>query len=80
MTIYEIKRAHLSKDPDSHFFDRSIMKFFGQTLGAFRVAKMEDGRFRISAPQIFRDAVGRPITSGKTVRFFNPSTGELEIA
>lgn len=34
-TIYDIKAA---QPADSHFFDRSSMKFFGQTLKMFRVS------------------------------------------
>lgn len=36
MTIYELKREH-ERLTQGHWFDRSSMKFFGDTLGNFRV-------------------------------------------
>lgn len=71
MTIYDIKRL-VEQGSDSHFFERSSMAFFGQTLKMFRVAKMEDGRYRISAPY----GPGKP--KGETVRFFDPKTNKLD--
>ncbi len=71
MTIYDIKR--LSEADAPHFFDRKTLKFFGQTMRSFRVAKMEDGRYRISAP-----IINSNLRVGETVRFFNPVNNKLE--
>ena len=70
MTIYDIKSR--VQETESKFFDRSTLKFFGQTMRMFRVAKMPDGRYRISAPF----GPGQP--RGETVRFFDPTTNRLE--
>lgn len=69
MTIYDIKR--LTEQTNPHFFDRKTLAFFGQKMRCFRVAKMDDGRYRISCPY----GPGKP--KGETVRFFNPQTNEL---
>lgn len=63
LTIYDIKR--LSADSSPYFFSRSTMKFFGQTLADFRVYRL--------------DKINRYwIVCGKTERYFNPETNELE--
>jgi hypothetical protein len=72
MTIYDIKYRTLETAP--HFFTRSSMKFFGQTLKSFNVNKQPDGRFRISAPMIDK----RGTYTGDTVRYFNPITNMLD--
>ena len=72
MTIYEIKR--LTQDTAPYFFSRDTMRFFGQTLGSFRVKKQEDGRFKVSAP-----SGDNWDGDHETVRFFNPENNELEL-
>ena len=71
MTIYEIKRRVQETSP--YFFNTKSLKFFGQTLRSFSVHKAGE-RFYISAPT--RDSSGRIV--GRTERFFNPATNELE--
>jgi len=71
MTISEIKYATMETAP--HYFDRSTLKFFGQTMRSFSVKKQEDGRYKIYAP-IRKD--GKII--GESVRFFNPITKQLD--
>jgi|LSQX01.2.fsa_nt_gb hypothetical protein len=39
MTIYELKRRHLEKNPGSHWFDRDTLKFFGEALSRMEVLK-----------------------------------------
>lgn len=39
MTIYELKRLHLTAHPNSHFFDNDTLKFFGEALSRMRVLK-----------------------------------------
>ena len=73
MTIYDIKR--LTAETSPYFFVTKTMKFFGQTMRSFSIKKMNDGRYYISAPMKDR-FTGR--TMGKTERYFNPATNELE--
>lgn len=35
MTASEVKRKYEQNDPDGHFFDRSTMRFFGDTMSNF---------------------------------------------
>ena len=72
MTIYEIKQATQKTSP--YFFERDTMKFWGQNMKSFKVAKQADGRFMIWAPT--KDRSGKRI--GETVRYFNPKNNELE--
>jgi hypothetical protein len=72
MTIYEIKEK--TQDSAPYFFTRDTLKFFHQTMSMFRVKKMKDGRFYISAPM--RDHTGRKV--GTTERYFNPENNKLE--
>jgi len=73
MTIYDIK--YKTRETEPHYFTRKTMRFFGQTLRDFRVKKMADGRYRISAPVLSR--FSKKII-GETVRYFNPVTCQLE--
>jgi len=68
MTINKIKE--LTKETCPHYFSRDTMKFFGQTLKDFKVKRMFDGRYQISAPTY----MGR-----FSVRYFNPANNELEL-
>ena len=66
-TIYEIKR--LTKEKAPYFFSKNTMKFFNQTLRDFKVQSLKNGRYKVSAKS----------GSNITIRFFNPSTNDLEI-
>ena len=80
MRIYEVKRIHLEKFPDSHFFDHKTLKFFGQTLADFTVTKHGRGEYWITAPRYLVDrASGEKTPAGRTERIFNPESGELKI-
>jgi hypothetical protein len=72
MTIYEIKR--LTEKTAPYFFSRDTLKFFGQTMSSFKVYKLSDGRYLLTAPY----GKGKP--KGETVRYFNPITNELEFS
>jgi hypothetical protein len=48
MTIYEIKRRTQKTNP--YFFNRSTLKFFGQTMKSFKVHKINDQYYKITAP------------------------------
>ena len=43
MTPSELKANILAHDPDSHFFDRKTMQFFGDTMRNYGVRKTEIG-------------------------------------
>lgn len=72
MDIYEIKRRTQETSP--YFFSKETLKFFGQTMKDFRVAKLNDGRFYISAKCKAFDGT----MTDKTERIFNPVSNELE--
>lgn len=72
MTIYDIKNRTQETSP--YFFSRSTLQFFHQTMMSFHVKKQLDGRYYIYADML--DFEGRIV--GKTERYFNPVTNELE--
>ena len=86
MTIYEIKRLVKRHDSQNqHFFTRSSMKFFKQTLKDFRVRKLADGKFLIWAKNksmwINEDQAGYGgIDMSLTCRVFDPETNSLSMA
>lgn len=41
MTPSELKANIIKHDPDSHYFDRKTMRFFGDTMRNYRVRKTE---------------------------------------
>jgi hypothetical protein len=47
MNIYQLKTMHLEKAPNSHFFTRDTMRFFGDTLANFGVKKMCFNTYKI---------------------------------
>jgi hypothetical protein len=71
MTIYDIKKRTQETAP--YFFSKDTMKFFGQTLRSFSVAKQSDGRYKVSAP-----SGDNWDGDHETVRYFNPDNNELE--
>lgn len=73
LTIYDIK--YLTQETAPYFFVPKTLKFFGQTMRSFSVRKQADGRYLISAPMVDR-FTGRYM--GKTERYFNPITNELQ--
>jgi antirestriction protein len=72
ITISEIKRRTSETSP--YFFDAKTMKFFNQKMSDFKVIKLENGKYEISAPR--KDSNGKSM--GVTKRIFNPETNELE--
>ncbi len=73
MTIYEIKRALERKG--NNYFSRQNMRDFGQTMRDFKVKKLPDGRYLVTAPMRTRDK-SRIVAYSK--RYFNPATSEFE--
>ena len=47
MTVYEIKER---LGTSSHYFDRATLRFFNQTLRAFRVKKINKTQYLVYAP------------------------------
>jgi hypothetical protein len=72
MTIYEIKRRTEETAPE--FFTRQTLKFFGQTLKDFRVYKVDNKNYLITAPMRMRGKV-----IGHTRRLFNTDTNKLQL-
>jgi hypothetical protein len=72
MTIYEIKRRTEKTAPE--FFKRETMKFFGQTLKDFKVHKIDNENYLITAPIKIRGKI-----TGHTKRLFNTQTNELRL-
>lgn len=66
MTIYEIKRQLSESKHDTHFFDRKTLKFFGQTLKSFKVQKIDNRFYFVTAP-IYLD--GKQIN--RTIRWYD---------
>ena len=66
MTPSELKANILAHDPDSHFFDRKTMQFFGDTMRNYGVRRAEiDG---VAVWELFRK---RPVKHGlKSSAFF----------
>ncbi len=73
MRIADIKR--LTADTNPHYFSRATLRFFGQTMRSFSVVRQSDGRYQVSASMYSN---GRYM--GHSVRYFNPTTNELERA
>lgn len=73
VTIYDIKYDLQKHDSTDHFFDRSSMKFFHQTLKDFSVKKIRDNLFYFSAPM--RDFAGNVV--GYSSRFYSFATHKL---
>ncbi|MHA1809335.1 MAG: hypothetical protein ACTSYH_03380 [Candidatus Heimdallarchaeaceae archaeon] len=80
MTASELKEHVLMTDPDTHFFDRKTMKFFGDTMRNFGVRGPVDivnSRDKIvSVYELYRR---KPVNHGnKNSFFFNAATFEQE--
>ena len=78
MTIYEIKRryeeAARERGSGGHWFDRATMRFFGQTLRAFKVARnFERGTYTITAPSYDRGKY-----MGTTCAEYDPRDGSIK--
>ena len=72
MTPSELKANILAHGPDSHFFDRKTMKFFGDTMRNYGVRKAEiEG---IAVWELYRK---RPVKHGlKSSAFFRTTDFE----
>lgn len=76
MTIHEVKRIHEEKFPDSHYFDRNTLRFFGQTLKSFSVCR--DGElYIISAPLRMRQDDGKMHKVAVSSAVFDPVSGKI---
>lgn len=71
LTIYDIKR--LTSETSPYYFNSKTLKFFGQTVGSFKVYKQQDGRYMIKAP-----IVDSGVYRGFSIRYFNPANNQLE--
>ncbi len=71
LKISDIKR--LSEKDSPYFFVPKTLRFFGQTMGSFKVKKLKEGYYLIKAPM--KDRSGSHM--GYTERVFEQSTGKL---
>jgi hypothetical protein len=65
-TVYQIKRR-VTNAP--YFFDAHTMRFFGQTLKSFKVARLDNRHFLLSAPMITEGKY-----RGNSTRIFDAET------
>ena len=70
MTIYEIKKQ--TKKTSPHFFSKETLKFFGQTMKSFKVSKLNNKEYLITAPSYWSGEL-----MGNTQRIFNTETKKL---
>ena len=71
MTIYEIKKQ--TKETAPHFFSKETLKFFGQTMKSFKVKKLNEKEYLITAPSFWNQKL-----MGQTQRIFNVDSKKLE--
>ena len=73
MTISEIKDRSHKHAP--YFFSKDTLSWFGQTMSSFRVKKMDERFYKISAPMIDKSNGNKYM--GETIRYFDNVTDEL---
>lgn len=73
VTIYDIKYDLQSHDPSNHFFDRSAMKFFRQTLKDFSVKRVYKDVYCLTAAM--KDEHGQYM--GITERYYSMRVHKL---
>lgn len=69
MNASELKYQHMRLHPDSHFFDRKTMQFFGDTMRNYGVTRHASGCW-----ELYRK---RPVKYGlQSSAYFDPETFE----
>ena len=71
MTIYEIKKQ--TEETAPYFFSKETLKFFGQTMKSFKVKKLNEKEYLITAPSYSNRKL-----MGQTQRIFNVDSKKLE--
>ena len=71
MTIYEIKKQ--TEETAPYFFSKETLKFFGQTMKSFKVKKLNEKEYLITAPSYLNEKL-----IGQTQRIFNVDSKKLE--
>jgi len=80
MTPSELRYAHLSHNPESHFFDAKTMKFFGDTMSNYKVYRflVKIKRYDESIVECHELMRKKPVMGGlQTSHFFADGTFEL---
>jgi len=68
MTPSQLKQLHLKHDPESYYFTRDTMSFFGDTMANYRV---------ITHESFYELARKRPVKDGnQSSSYFSKDTGE----
>ena len=73
MNASELKASHLMQCPDSHFFNRDTMQYFGDTMRNFGVKKQENGEWLLFRKRKTREnAAGTGYLFSADFRFVKP--------
>lgn len=73
-TLADIRAANL--EVGGYFFERSTMKFFGDTMRSFAVRYI-DGKVYLQRVRPMRDRDGRNMGGVGNMSEFNPETGHI---
>ena len=73
LTIYDIKER--TRETAPYFFAKDTLRFFGQKMSDFKVKRLDNTHYMISAPAFVGMSGQR---CGETKRIFNTETNELE--
>ena len=73
-TLADIREANMRAG--HHFFERSAMRFFGDTMRSFAV-RHRDGKVLIERVRPMRDRDGRNMGGVGKLYKFNPETGDI---
>lgn len=79
MNASELKYRIECADPDTHFFDRKTMKFFGDTMANFGVCKTTIDTYSQDNVEVWQLHRKHPTSKGATGSFyFNVETYKRE--
>ena len=74
MKASKLRALHMQNSPDSHFFARDTMRFFGDTVRNFGVKKQESGEWLLFRKHKTRQsAAGTGYLFSNDFRFVKPS-------
>lgn len=73
-TSSQLKALHLTAQPDSKYFDKETMKFFGDTMSNLKVSKVwavtRDG-FRVQVFELRRERATHKGAPAGVIAYFN---------
>ena len=80
MTPHDIRYAYQTGGSNRHFFDRSAMKFFGDTMRSYGVRTVDGVVYMYRKPSARVNVFGKWKTAGREffgLWCFDPETGDL---